>query len=557
MWVWMAGAYLMLGSTAASPSGLDLLYTDRVAFGTGGQPKITLGLVEGRQSIRLHSNAPMQLDFYEGGVFKRSNIPKNKILKASLLRSTPASQRFYVQVAAVRWKDRHKLPALQATWQAKGYTKLELLQEGAVMGMGGSLMDTRRVRLILPTEDLSSAQALATQLYSLHGIQATTDSQLLERPWGEIKVEGAGESVGVATTFIRLRPSSHNPEAAITIEEVEYGQGYAWQGKEARSYLGELYIVIDPTGTLSVVNVLGAEEILKGVVPSEIFATAPTEALKAQAVAARNHLLAQLGTRHHGQPYHLCGQQHCQVYTGLKRRHQRTDEAVNSTAGQVLFHSGQLVHATYSSTCGGFTENKEVVWGGEPDPALKAKPDFDSAHDPALIPFVNGIQGKRFEAWLKINPKSFCAQGSTGKTSKVRWHRHFDHSQIQKITSAQHTDIGSLMDISVTDRGPGGRAIGLRLTGSKTSHMVLMELPIRRLFNNLPSGSFIIDTQKDKQGKIINLNFHGAGWGHGVGMCQLGAIGRAKAGQGYRRILHHYYNGAQLKKIYEQHTPSP
>jgi SpoIID/LytB domain protein len=309
-------------------------------------------------------------------------------------------------------------------------------------------------------------------------------------------------------------------------------------------------VVIDPDGKLAAVNVLGAESVLAGVVPSEMFANAPPEALKAQAVAARNHLLSMLGRRHHADPFHLCSEQHCQVYGGLSREDPRTSTAVRDTWGQVLFLGKTLVQAVYSSTCGGHTEDNDAAWGDSADPALRGIPDFETHEHPELALYTGALDDALMKHWVNTVPESYCAKASSLRPQKLRWTRTFETAALQERLSRAYPSVGKLQDVRVLERGNGGRVISLELKGDSGRTTVLRELPIRKLFDNLNSGAFVIDQERDSTGSLLRLTFKGGGWGHGVGMCQQGAIGRAEAGHAYARILGHYFSGATTKQLY-------
>src|SRR5207253_11403234 len=165
---------------------------------------------------------------------------------------------------------------------------------------------------------------------------------------------------------------------------------YSFHGYETRTYPGRLFATVDASGSLALVAAVGMERLVKGVVPSEIFARAHLEALKAQAVTARGEVLAKVGARHLGDPYLLCAEQHCQVYRGAGAETAATDAAVDATRGEALFARvpgeplgeggstvSRLVDSVYSAVCGGYTEDNDVVWGTPPDPSLRGRPDFD------------------------------------------------------------------------------------------------------------------------------------------------------------------------------------
>jgi stage II sporulation protein D len=533
---------------SAVPSGMDLLYSDRIAFKSSGEPVITLGIMTGRERVVLRSSAALQADFYETGNLKRATVRANDVIEISIVRAQPAARRYYIDLEGVAWGAADKLDWTLASWRARGYSAVEAIEEGTVLGIGGKVIDNRELRVVLPVGSPKEATKLIDEIHARFGMRPFVSARLSERPWGELKIKGSAAPLGMATSYVRFVA----PGGLIQVDGVEHGLGYAWHGFEDRQFKGEIYVVVDPDGRLAVVNVLGAEEVLAGVVPAEIYASSPAEALKAQAVAARNQLFAKLGKRHHDDPFHLCAEQHCQVYAGTTKEDPRTSAAVSATTGELAFYDGRLVDTVYSSSCGGHTEDNESVWGNRPDPALRGRPDFDVNDNtsPALASFTDGIPADKLTLWLTTRPATFCGNATKANQEKFRWKKTYSASELATFLADGYARLGPLKSLEVAERGRGGRVKSLKLVGERDEATVLHELNIRRLFGNLYSGTFMIDTERDKTGKLQSVTFTGGGWGHGVGMCQLGAVGRAEAGQLYRAILAHYYNGATVERLY-------
>ena len=329
--------------------------------------------------------------------------------------------------------------------------------------------------------------------------------------------------------------------------------GYAHHGFEERTYPARLFAVADASGKLALVAALPMERLVKGVVPSEIFANAHPEALKAQAVTARGEVLAKVGARHLGDPYLLCAEQHCQVYTGVRAEKRSTDAAVDATRGEALFAKvprgegggadlvSTLVDSVYSAVCGGFTEDNDVVWGGPKNPSLRGRPDFD-VKTPGLRKFSRAIGEKNVRAFVSQKIPSYCSLSGLARADKQRWRRAFTFAEVDALCAP--LGVAQVKKLVVEGRGISGRARALRIIGRNSSARVVGELQIRRLFKNLNSGMFVID----KIGKT--WVFTGGGWGHGSGMCQTGAIGRAQRGATYKAILAWYYSGALPEAIY-------
>lgn len=528
----------------AIPSGLDLLYGDRVALDPSGEPLVAVGLMTGQTRVVLRAAVPLQVDFWEAGVLKRTNVQPGQPVEVTLRRGIAAKRQFYVDFEEVAFADTAALERTLARSRAAGHPEVTVLEEGMVLGIDGRVLDNRAYRVVVPTGSRREAERIRSAVYARSGAHAAIKTRLIERPWGELTIRAGGAPLGIATTFVRAVAL----DAVVEVEQVEFARGYSWHGRENRGYHGELYVVVDAEGKLAAVNVLGVETILEGVVPAELFASSHPEALKAQAVAARNHLLAKLGRQHHEDPFHLCSEQHCQVYAGVAKEDPRSTAAVRATRGEALFLGSALVPSFYSASCGGHTEDNDAVWGDAPHRALRGRADFDDA--PALAAFAGPIDPGAMAAWIAVTPPSYCARASPSRPERIRWSKRFTASELARLIEPAYPGLGALTDLIVESRGPGGRVVNLRLVGERGMATAVRELPIRRLFGNLNSGAFVLEIERSAAGTLAAVTFRGGGWGHGVGMCQLGAIGRAEAGQSYRQILAHYFNGAQVKTLY-------
>jgi SpoIID/LytB domain protein len=414
---------------------------------------------------------------------------------------------------------------------------------GEAYGIAGHVVDTRRYAILAAGDGTEvGARAQARDLEARLGIRPQIHREITSRPSGRIELrdsDGTLRATGEAAVELRCAQG-------IRVEQVEFGMGYSFHGFEDRTYPGRLFATLDPAGGLAVVAALPIERLVKGIVPSEIFPRAHIEALKAQAVTARGEVLAKVGARHLGDPYLLCAEQHCQVYKGVSAEGPGPDEAVDATRGEALFgeRSGasRLVDSVYSAVCGGYTEDNDVVWGGPPDPSLRGRPDFDP-RAPAMKVFQKGIGAALVSRFVHLNPvPSYCAMSGLAKADKVRWQRRFTQTEIDELCGS--LGVGPVRHLIVEGRGVSGRARVLRVQGEKATFRVHGELSIRRLLQNLNSGMFVVERAG------TDWIFTGGGWGHGSGMCQTGAIGRAERGASYRQILGWYYSGAAPVRIY-------
>jgi SpoIID/LytB domain protein len=294
-----------------------------------------------------------------------------------------------------------------------------------------------------------------------------------------------------------------------------------------------------------VVNAVPEDELLMGIVPSEIFPDAPAAALRAQAVAARDELLSKIGTRHFLDPYLLCATQHCQVYGGAGGEDPRTSRAVADTRGEVLLRDGGggLVEAYYSASCGGHGEHNDNVWPQPPDPSLRGHLDALGADARTLAPFAAGVTDENLRAFLAAGEAAFCGKSKWAR-GRHRWSVRLSSAEVDRMVAAELPAVGPVRELRAGERGISGRIRELVVVGARGTGRVTGELRIRRLLGGLKSSLFL--ARRDGDAWVLD----GAGFGHGVGMCQTGAIGMAEAGYDYRRILEHYYLGSHLRKLY-------
>lgn len=506
----------------------------------GGEPQVPIRLMEGRPGVTFSPRGRMRLRF-GGPDDKVLEAPAGSVWKVRVTQGEPAVLTARVQLGEFRFSDKAGLAEEQQQWQARGLsTRVQVL--GSLYGIAGKVIDNRRYLLLLD-EALSPKDAAARQAELLRqfGARTTLFEEVRTPAHGILEVrDAAGSVVGLAQDTLMAETLD---ASGFDVRQVEYHVGYENHGFEDRSYRGALQLIVDRSGMLAVVNVVKLEDLLKGLVPSEIYARAHMEALKAQAVTARGEVLAKVGTKHLADPYLLCSEQHCAVYQGRSGEAASTTAAVEATRGEALFSKdGRLVDSVYSAVCGGHTENNEVVWGGPPDPSLRGQPDL-------LQPSSQWPTPANLEAFLAAAElPAACQLSSFARPNKFRWEKHFTAAQVNAFTES--LGVGPVQAMKLSERGVSGRARVLTISGEQGATQIRGELNIRKLFGMLNSSMALVEPTRDAEGRVAGWVFRGGGWGHGVGMCQTGAIGRAEAGQRYREILRHYYNGAEVAPIY-------
>jgi len=536
-------------SAAPVPDALELppapgdplaaLYSKQLDF-QQGEPHLPIRLMEGTAEVTFEALGRARLTV-SGAVEKRVEVPAGTTLRVRALQGKPARLRTRILLAEFPARDREGLAAARAEWTARGL-EVQTAVLGGVFGIAGKVIDNRRVLLVTRrtygAEDAREAQAELVRAYSARTL---LHEELEAPPEGVLELLDAK---GATLALGEGRILAETPdEAGFRVHRVEYGVGYDFHGFEDRSVRGQLQLSRDRHGKLAVVNVVPLEVLLYGLVPSEIFSRAHPEALKAQAVTARGEVLAKIGTKHLADPYLLCSEQHCAVYKGRSGEAATTTAAVDATRGEGLFDArGRLVDSVYSAVCGGHSEHNENVWGGPPNPSLRGVADLPEGHagglddEDTLATFLDGGQA------------AYCRTASFAQPSKYRWERRFTAAQVDALT--KHLKVGPVRALSVVERGVSGRAKLLTISGEQAATQIRGELNIRRLFGMLNSAMFLLSEERDRSGRTVAWTFRGGGWGHGVGLCQTGAIGRAEAGQDYRGILQHYFNGASVAPIY-------
>lgn len=337
--------------------------------------------------------------------------------------------------------------------------------------------------------------------------------------------------------------SHDQPNATILIFDVEAGTGEYWASKTDRIYRGKLQIRYGADEYLRIINIVDLEEYLRGVLPSEMPSDWPIEALKAQAIAARSEAYRKLN-RHKEQGYDFCSGVHCQVYSGARVETKNSNSAIDQTAGLIAVYNGEAIDAVYSNSCGGHTQGNIFGERVQVD-YLKEKQDTLNSTG-----FYFPLSPLELEDWLwSNNIPVFCNNERFSRRSNFRWQRVYTKKQLEELIRKE-IDIGDLIAIDIVERHPSSHIHRIKITASKGEFFVEKELNIRNLLGNLRSGMFNIDIKLDKKNIVKEFLFYGGGWGHGVGMCQVGAATMAEHGFNCDEILKFYYSGINMKKIY-------
>lgn len=400
-------------------------------------------------------------------------------------------------------------------------------------------------------------------------------------------VNGEQEYVNEAPAdLVPLDPAA----ASLVLHGVTIGVGFHWERREDQVFRGSLRLIIEGD-SLTAVNIVSVEDYLISVISSEMKATSSEEFLKAHAVTSRSWLLAQLSPKPGLQSgssrypssirsadeiikwydredhvnFDVCADDHCQRYQGITRASSpAVVKVINETFGEVLTYGGTICDARYYKCCGGITELFENTWEPVNHPYLQGI--IDSTEPPAGFNTDLSTE-KNAREWILGNPGAFCNTSDKKVLSQVlndydqetndffRWKVVYTQEELSRLVRERSgIDFGIISGITPLERGPSGRISRLRIEGSKTSLIIGKELEIRKSLSksHLYSSCFVAD-KENSEGEI-RFVIHGAGWGHGVGLCQIGAAMMGARGFSYRDILMHYFRGAGFEKLYNSQT---
>jgi stage II sporulation protein D len=389
------------------------------------------------------------------------------------------------------------------------------------------------------------------------------------------------------------REMAHGPEirlvpegkATFTLRGVTIGINFHWERKEDETFEGGLRLLPNADGTITAINDAGVEQYLKSVISSEMSAQAPIELLRAHAITSRSWLVAMLerqkrfknvgGPARRGREteaeivrwydredhtlFDVCADDHCQRYHGItKIISPAAEQAVRDTRGVFIVHSGKICDARYSKSCGGRSEVFATAWEDLTVPYLPTVSDAAVEH-----PLIASEEAA--ERWVCSSPEAYCntTDGSILRqvlpsfdqetTDFYRWTKTNTQEELAALLHKRSgIDFGQIRRLEPLQRGPSGRIVRLRIVGSRRTVVVGKELEIRRWLSpsHLYSSAFVVRAEGGADGIPARFTLHGAGWGHGVGFCQIGAAVMAARGFRAEHIVRHYFRGAELKKLY-------
>lgn len=375
-------------------------------------------------------------------------------------------------------------------------------------------------------------------------------------------------------------------DSSFSLYDVTIGINFHWERQETQSFIGTLKLVVYE-GKITAINILPAEDYLTSVISSEMNATSSLEFLKAHAVVSRSWLLAQIEKRKAMSKkqgdffsfvktdteyirwydredhtiFDVCADDHCQRYQGItKATNQSVAEAVKATRGQVMMYKNSICDARFSKCCGGITEEFDTCWENKKYPYLTAV--RDDKNDTAMPDLTIEEEADK---WIRSTPDSFCNTHDKHIISQIlnnydqettnfyRWKVRYTQEELAElIRTNTKCDYGQIIDLIPVERGKSGRISKLKIVGTLKTLIIGKELEIRRTLSDthLFSSAFVVDKGPQQDDVPVWFELIGAGWGHGVGLCQIGAAVMGEKGYNYNDILLHYYKDADIRKLY-------
>jgi SpoIID/LytB domain protein len=382
--------------------------------------------------------------------------------------------------------------------------------------------------------------------------------------------------------------SPENDSCSFILNDVTIGVQFHWQRKEDQRFVGGLKLVCSGD-VIAAINVVNIEEYLTSVISSEMSADCSLNLLKAHAITSRSWLIAQVEKsralkagrttyqtffeteterirwydREDHELFDVCADDHCQRYQGITKVYTApVNQAVQETSGTVVVYDGNVCDARFSKSCGGVMEVFENVWEPVHHPYLAAVVDTPTQTTDVSLDFS---KEENAEKWIRCSPPAFCNTTDKKTLSQVllkydqettdfyRWKVEYEQNELAEIIGRRSgIDFGQIADLIPVERGKSARLTKLRIAGTKRTFTIGKELEIRRTLSNshLYSSAIVFDKVDVKEGIPQKFILYGAGWGHGVGLCQIGAAVMGEQGYSYDKILSHYFPQTEIKKLY-------
>ena len=427
---------------------------------------------------------------------------------------------------------------------------------GTILLDGEELTDNTEYRVFVG-EFNSSEGAHAYGRKRLERYDVEVIREKIREPRGMLEIFDTDyEHVAKVENGVRISPVDSGTEISL----YNIGRGWSSQGgrRAQKRYSGTMCFRVGDRGEIVAISDVPIETYLKGILSVEMGADYPLDALKSQAVASRGWTLATLGLNHPDEHYDFCSEPHCQLFCGNWQSHPKIEQAVAETRGEVLFDQNGLCATVYDVLCGGHTDDGHSMCSMPRNAFLRGV--FDGATGEVWSGPTSLKRETQVVKWIKSQPAAYCNLRGRKQVSVLRhtqkyfrWEVSYLRTELEDVIRRKTgTDVGVLFDVIPVKRGSSGRLVEIEILGSRKNIRIRGERNIRWALSKelLNSSCFIVETDMGDDGIPLAFTFVGAGWGHGLGLCQTGATVMALEEKSYREILEHYYGNTELKKIY-------
>jgi stage II sporulation protein D len=505
---------------------------------------------EKRMTFQVSGGYRLELPDGKGRI---QRVTKKRIWRVQRQESTSAKFAFALKLDEFSCEDEAQLQLREL--EDQGYeTRIYTL--GRKLEFGRFVHDNRRYQVIVgcceSEEDIGKLQQ------ELNRYQTEIFRERIEEPVGRFEIfDLEYDKHTMVDNVARLIPET--PESRLTLLKTKVFSGNSRVEREDLDFSGVIEFRVENGGLMLAINEVELDEYVLSVLAAEQDGDYPREALKAKAIAVRSLALAELSLQHPWDDYDFCAHDHCQKYKGVTTVHDLQEKAVSMTRGRVLLYEKQVAHTWYTTVCGGHLETGENVFAIPPVKYLPGLADkSDNARRRKKVNLT--IETNACE-WIKSEPAT-CCNVTQRKSQQVyeqsrryyRWQEAYQRRELEDvITRRTGVEIGTLYEIIPIRRGVSGRILELEIIGSRNNVMVAGDESVRRVLSNteLLSSCFYIEVEYTDLNEPLNFIIHGAGHGHGVGMCETGAgTLAAEKGFKFKEILEHYYTGIEVKKIY-------
>ncbi len=509
------------------------------------RPLVKIGVLQFEKKMSFSSHVSFRVEDISGKVLASGE--KNRKYKAMVLNTTPIASQIKIRLAICY--EQEEAQKVAEDWQGKNF-EIHIERVGQKIQITADKFIDNREYWVL-TGEFESLEAADQFRRNLPDFGSYQIIQIAEN-----KISGtisfAGKTINDGIRIVPLEDSRLH----FTLDNVRVGIGFHWDHYESQDLEGILEFHIDKKGLLTAVNMLDIEKYLASVNSSEMTPDCNLEFLKAQTVVARCTVFATSGKHHFGDPFDLCADDHCQCFHGAGAIHEKSLQASVQTNGEILQHEGRVCDTRYAKICAGIGESYKNVW--------------DNRHLKYLDKFVDSKNGKNLNesldneknnrTFIQSSPDVFCNPDYYQIPKYLeyahdyfRWEAAYSPEELGKIVAMKlGKNLGLIEDVIPLQRGDSGRIIYAKVKGELGETVIGKELEIRNVLSksHLYSSCFYVEKEMDLNGNLNKIRLIGAGWGHGVGICQVGAAVMGEEGYKYNEILDHYYQNTKLSTLY-------